>query len=113
MRYGNIAVKTANIWTVPEDASETTIIGWEQMNELNIESIKHEGLVYCHLGHVPGVIKPHQVSDTEIQMPYLRQGSLSGYLRAHSDSGQHSTITMAPGSCTHHPPGTRAAGIGC
>lgn len=35
MRFGNIAVKTANIWTVPEDASETTVIGWEQMIELN------------------------------------------------------------------------------
>jgi len=42
--------------------------------------------VYCHLGHVQGVIKPYQVSDTEIRMPYLRQGSLSGYLRAHGDS---------------------------
>lgn len=37
-RFGNIAVKTANIWTVPKDASETTIIGWEQMVELNKES---------------------------------------------------------------------------
>lgn len=86
MRFGNIAVKTANIWTVPEDASETTISGCEQMIELNMESLKHEGLVYCHLGYVQGVIKPCQVSDTEIQMPYLRQGSLSGYLRSHSDS---------------------------
>lgn len=86
MRFGNIAVKTANIWTVPEDASETAIIGWKQTIGLNIESLKHEGLVYCHLGYVKGVIMPCQVSDTEIQMPYLRQGSLSGYLRAHSDS---------------------------
>lgn len=86
MRYGKIAVKTANIWTAPEDASERTRIGWEHMIELNMESLKHEGLVYCHLGHVQGVIKPCKVSDTEIQMPYLRQGSLSGYLRAHSDS---------------------------
>ncbi|PGH26790.1 hypothetical protein AJ80_01555 [Polytolypa hystricis UAMH7299] len=53
------------------------------MNETNIESLKHEGLVYRHFGHVQGVIKPCQVSDTEIKMPYLRQGSLSGY---HSDS---------------------------
>jgi tRNA A-37 threonylcarbamoyl transferase component Bud32 len=86
MRIGNIAVKTANIWTVPKDASETTIIGWEQMVELNKESLKHEGLVYCHLGHVQGVMKPCQITDTEIQMPYLRHGSLCGYLRAHSDS---------------------------
>lgn len=86
MRFGNIAVKTANIWTVPKDASETTIIGWEQMIELNKESLKHEGLVYCHLGHVQGVIKPCQITDTQIQMPYLRQGSLCGYLRSHSDS---------------------------
>lgn len=85
IRFGNIAVKTANIWTVPEGASETTVIGREQMNELNIESLKHEGLVYHHLGHVQGVIKPYQVSDAEIQMPYLRHGSLSGYLRTHSD----------------------------
>lgn len=52
MRHGNIAVKTANIWTVPEDASETTKIGAELMNEVNRESLKHEGLVYRHLGHV-------------------------------------------------------------
>lgn len=86
MRHGNIAVKTANIWTVPEDASETTKIGAELMNEVNRESLKHEGLVYRHLGHVQGVIKPYKVSDTEIQMPYLGLGSLSGYLRAHMDS---------------------------
>lgn len=86
MRFGNIAVKTPNIWTMPEDVSETTIISWEQMIEQNKESIKHEGLVYCYLGHVQGVIKPIQVSDTEIQMPYLRRGSLSGYLRAHNGS---------------------------
>lgn len=86
MRFGNIAVKTANIWTMPEDASETTIISWEQMIEQNKESIKHEGLVYRHLGHVQGVIKPFQASETEIQLPYLRRGSLSGYLRAHNDS---------------------------
>lgn len=35
MRHGNIAVKTVNIWTVPEDASETTKIGAELMNEVN------------------------------------------------------------------------------
>lgn len=81
MRFGNIAVKTANIWTVPEDALETAIICTAQINETNIESLKHEGRVYRHLGHVQGVLKPCQVSDAEIQMPYLRQGSLSGHLR--------------------------------
>lgn len=86
MRLGDNAVKTANIWTTPEDASEATIICEEQMNEANIESLKHEGLMYRHLGHAHGVIKPCQISDTEIKMPYLRQGSLSGYLRTHSDS---------------------------
>lgn len=86
MRFGNTAVKTANIWTIPEDASESTIIGYEDMNEQNKESLKHEGLVYRHLGHVQGVIKPRQIAETEIQMPYLRQGSLCGYLLAHSDS---------------------------
>ncbi|KXG54484.1 uncharacterized protein PGRI_076280 [Penicillium griseofulvum] len=86
MRFGDIAVKTANIWTAPKNSSETAIIGWEQMTKQNIELIKHEGLVYCHLGHVEGVIIPHQVSDTEIQMPYLRQGSLSRYLSAYADS---------------------------
>ena len=42
MRFGNIAVKTANSWTAPEDASMTTIIGWEQMIKMNMESLKHE-----------------------------------------------------------------------
>ncbi|RAH84461.1 hypothetical protein BO86DRAFT_356982 [Aspergillus japonicus CBS 114.51] len=56
------------------------------MTELNKESLKHEGHVYCHLGQVPGVIEPYQVSDTEIRMPYLRQGSLSRYIRAHRES---------------------------
>lgn len=50
------------------------------------EGLKHEGLVYYHHGHVQGVIKPCQISDTEIQMPYLRQGSLSSCLRANSGS---------------------------
>lgn len=86
MRFGNTAVKTANIWTMPEDTSETTIVCREQMNEANIESLKHEGLVYHHIGNLQGVIKPCQISNTEIQMPYLRQGSLSSYLRTHSDS---------------------------
>ncbi|PYI30275.1 hypothetical protein BP00DRAFT_457975 [Aspergillus indologenus CBS 114.80] len=86
MRFGDIAVKTANIWAVPKGATETTIISLEQMTELNKESLKHEGHVYCHLGQVPGVIEPYQVSDTEIRMPYLRQGSLSRYLRVHRDS---------------------------
>ncbi|OJJ67155.1 hypothetical protein ASPBRDRAFT_349942 [Aspergillus brasiliensis CBS 101740] len=85
MRFGDIAVKTANIWTVSEGASETTIISYEQTTELNKESLKHEGHVYSHLGHIPGVIKPYQVSDTEIRMPYMRQCSLSHYLRAHRD----------------------------
>lgn len=38
MRFGNAAVKTANFWTVPEDASETTIICIEQMIGANIDS---------------------------------------------------------------------------
>lgn len=86
MRFGNSAVKTANIWTVPEDASDSTIICNEQINDTNKGSLKHEGLVYRHLGHVNGVIKPSRISDTEIRMPYLRQGSLGSYLRTHSDS---------------------------
>ncbi|GLA13542.1 hypothetical protein AnigIFM62618_010795 [Aspergillus niger] len=85
MRFGDIAVKTANIWTVPDNASEMTIISYEQTTELNKESLKHEGHVYCHLGNIPGVIRPYQVSDTEIRMPYLRQGPLSRYLRTHRD----------------------------
>ncbi|GKZ19479.1 hypothetical protein AbraIFM66951_011090 [Aspergillus brasiliensis] len=85
MRFGDIAVKTANIWTVPEGASETTIISYEQTTELNKVSLKHEGHVYSHLGYIPGVIQPYQVSDTEIRMPYMRQCSLSHYLRAHRD----------------------------
>jgi len=35
MRFENVAVKTANIWTAPEDASMTTIIRLEQTIELN------------------------------------------------------------------------------
>lgn len=54
MRFGDIAVKTANVWTVPKGASETTIISYEQTNKLNKQSLKHEGHVYSHLGHVPG-----------------------------------------------------------
>lgn len=90
MRFGDIAVKTANVWTVPKGASETTIISYEQTNELNKQSLKHEGHVYSHLGHVPGVIKPYHMSDTEIRMPYLRQGSLSRYLRTHHGSVDNS-----------------------
>lgn len=86
MRYGGIAVKTANIWPVPENASETTIISKEQMNRTNIESLKHEARVYRHLGHVRSVIEPLQVSDTEIRMPFIRQGSLSSYLRSHKNN---------------------------
>jgi serine/threonine protein kinase len=86
LRVGNTAVKTANIWTLPENASETTIIYREQMNETNRESLKHEGLVYRHLGQVQGVMMPHRVTDAEIRMPYLRQGSLSSYLRPHGDT---------------------------
>ncbi|GKZ36492.1 hypothetical protein AbraIFM66950_007608 [Aspergillus brasiliensis] len=85
MRFGDIAVKYANIWTVPEGASEATIISYEQTTELNRESLKHEGHVYSHLGHIQGVIQPYQVFDTEIRMPYMRQGSLGHYLRAHRD----------------------------
>ena len=58
-RVGNIAVKTANIWSVPEDgddASETTAIYKRHTNETNVESLKHEGRVYRHLGHVKGVV---------------------------------------------------------
>lgn len=86
MRFGNIAIKTANIWPVPEDASEGTVVATEQMNEMNEESIKHEGCIYHHLGDIQGVIEPYHVSNTEIQMPCLRQGSLSGYLRTHGVS---------------------------
>ncbi|GLA57025.1 hypothetical protein AtubIFM54640_003149 [Aspergillus tubingensis] len=57
MRFGDIAVKTANVWTVPKGASETTIISYEQTNKLNKQSLKHEG-----------------------------HGSLSRYLRTHQDS---------------------------
>lgn len=71
MRFGNIAVRPANIWTVPEDASETTTISNEQLNEQNIRSLKHEASVYRHLGNVKGVTKLVQVADAEIQMPYL------------------------------------------
>lgn len=85
MRVGNIAVETANIWSMPESASEATIIGWEQTNELNKEFLKHEGHVYRHLGHVQGVMKPCRITDTEIRMPCLRLGSLHSYLRAHRD----------------------------
>ena len=49
MRVSNMAVKTANIWSVPEDASETTAICKRQTNETNVESLKHEGRVYRHL----------------------------------------------------------------
>ncbi|GFN13470.1 hypothetical protein AtubIFM55763_001180 [Aspergillus tubingensis] len=45
MRFGDIAVKTANVWTVPKGASETTIISYEQTNKLNKQSLKHEGHV--------------------------------------------------------------------
>lgn len=86
MRIGNIAVKTANIWTVLENASEVSIICNRQMNETNMESLKHEGRVYRHLGHVKGVIEPCHISDTEIQMPFFRLGSLDRYLRAHNNS---------------------------
>jgi serine/threonine protein kinase len=86
MRFGNVAVKTANIWTVPEDAPETAVICTGQMNETNMESLRHEGRVYRHLGHVEGVIEPYHISDTEIRMPFLLQGTLSSYLRSQSCS---------------------------
>ena len=43
MRIGDIAVKTANTWTVPENASEYTSIVYQQTNRTNEESLIHEG----------------------------------------------------------------------
>lgn len=86
IRFGEVAVKTANVWTVPENASEDTIICYQQMNKINTKSLEHEGSVYRQLGDVKGVLEPLQISDTEIPMPYLRHGSLDKYLLANKDA---------------------------
>lgn len=49
MRFVDIAVKTANIWTVSENRPETRVISKEQMNKTNIESLRHEACVYCRI----------------------------------------------------------------
>lgn len=61
------AVNIANIGPVPTTIRRRQVSPGEQTTELNKESLKHEGQVYCHLEHVHGVIKPYQVSDTEIE----------------------------------------------
>ncbi|RAL04761.1 uncharacterized protein BO80DRAFT_422001 [Aspergillus ibericus CBS 121593] len=86
MRYGDVAVKTTNKWTVPADASEYTTIVYQQMNRSNEEALKHEGRIYAHLIHVEGVLKPFEISDTEIRMPYVSHRSLDRYLSANKDT---------------------------
>ncbi|RJE26177.1 hypothetical protein PHISCL_01527 [Aspergillus sclerotialis] len=76
MRTEEVAVKTPNKWTVPDNASEYTTIVYEQMNRTNEESLIHEGRVYRHLAFVEGVLKPLYISDMEIQMPYISHRSL-------------------------------------
>ncbi|KAF7589610.1 hypothetical protein BBP40_004024 [Aspergillus hancockii] len=71
IRYGEIAAKTANKWTVPDNASEYTTIVYQQINMPNEESLEHDGRLCRHLAHVEGVLKPLQISDTEIRMPYV------------------------------------------
>ncbi|PYI06789.1 hypothetical protein BO78DRAFT_368351 [Aspergillus sclerotiicarbonarius CBS 121057] len=85
MRYGDVAVKTANKPTVPDNASEYTTIVYQRMNRTNEETLKHEGRIYAHLIHVEGVLKPFEISDTEIRMPYVSHGSLDRYLSAKKD----------------------------
>lgn len=82
MRIGDIAVKTANKWRVPDNASEYTAILYEQTNRTNEESLIHEGRIYRHLEFVEGVLKPIHISDTEIRMPYISHGSLDRYMSA-------------------------------
>lgn len=82
MRIGDIALKTANKWRVPDNASEYTTILHEQTNRNNEESLKHEGCIYRHLGFVKGVVKPSHISDTEIRMPYISHGSLDRYMNS-------------------------------
>ncbi|KAH8423158.1 uncharacterized protein LDX57_000913 [Aspergillus melleus] len=82
MRTGEIAVKTANKWTVPDNASEYTTIVYEQMNKTNEESLIHEGRIYRHLALVEGVLQPLHISDTEIRMPYISHRSLDKYMSA-------------------------------
>lgn len=82
MRIGDIALKTANKWRVPDNASEYTTILHEQTNRTNEESLKHEGYIYQHLGSVEGVLKPSHISDTEIRMPYFSHGSLDRYMNS-------------------------------
>ncbi|PLB49605.1 hypothetical protein P170DRAFT_510134 [Aspergillus steynii IBT 23096] len=82
MRHGEIAVKTANKWPVPDNASEYTTILHEQTNRTNEEALIHEGRIYEHLQSVEGVLKPHHISDTEIRMPYIGHRSLDRYMSA-------------------------------
>lgn len=81
-RFGDVAVKTANQWPVPHDASEYTMSVYNHMNRTNEESLKSEGRIYQHLVNVEGVLQPFQISDTEIRMRYVRHGSLEKYLNA-------------------------------
>ncbi|PWY72241.1 hypothetical protein BO94DRAFT_501447, partial [Aspergillus sclerotioniger CBS 115572] len=84
MRYGDVAVKTANKWSVPDNASEYTTLIYQQMNRTNEEALNHEGRIYRHLAHVEGVLKPLEISDTEIRMPYVSYRSLDRYLSANA-----------------------------
>ncbi|KAL5357648.1 kinase-like domain-containing protein [Aspergillus floccosus] len=81
-RFGDVAVKTANQWPVAHDASEYTMSVCGHINRTNEESLMSEGRIYQHLAKVEGVLKPFQISDTEIRMPYIRHGSLEKYLNA-------------------------------
>ncbi|KAL4890624.1 kinase-like domain-containing protein [Aspergillus ambiguus] len=81
MRFGEVAVKTANKWKVPNDASEYTVTMYLEINQTIEEALKHEGHVYQHLANVKGVLQPLQISDTEIRMPYIHHRSLDSFLR--------------------------------
>ncbi|KAE8355940.1 hypothetical protein BDV28DRAFT_128144 [Aspergillus coremiiformis] len=82
MRIGDIAVKTANKWPVPANASEYTTILHHQTNRMNEDALIHEGYIYRHLESVEGVLKPLDISETEIRMPYICHRSLDRYIRA-------------------------------
>ncbi|KNG80905.1 hypothetical protein ANOM_010097 [Aspergillus nomiae NRRL 13137] len=86
MRIGDIAVKTANTWTVPANASEYTSIVYQQTNRTNEESLIHEGRIYQRLAFVEGVLKPLHISNKEIRMPYIAHGSLDKHLSTNKTS---------------------------